>query len=321
VADRRRALALAAVFLFLAFRAARVRPTASLLGAAAAYAGTVLLFSIANKLTTSANAIFIQDTAPLWVVLLSPLLLHERPTRGELLSIPVYGLGLALFFLDELSPGQLAGNFVALASGVCFALCIVTLRRIGDAAVAAIAWGNVLAALVALPMWTTGPAPEARDLAILLYLGVFQLGAAYALFARGVQHTPAVEASLLVLLEPVLNPIWAFFLAGERPGPWAIAGARGGFRPRRPGAGAVGHRRRGDRARGDRGADGMGGDERAARGGRLRPDGDAVTSRGWRAPRRAPPSAARSRRAASRRAGRRRRRRPRRARAPRRGRR
>jgi drug/metabolite transporter (DMT)-like permease len=214
----------AAVFLFLAFRAARVRPTASLLGAAAAYAGTVLLFSIANKLTTSANAIFIQDTAPLWVVLLSPLLLHERPTRGELLSIPVYGLGLALFFLDELSPGQLAGNFVALASGVCFALCIVTLRRIGDAAVAAIAWGNVLAALVALPMWTTGPAPEARDLAILLYLGVFQLGAAYALFARGVQHTPAVEASLLVLLEPVLNPIWAFFLAGERPGPWAIAG-------------------------------------------------------------------------------------------------
>jgi drug/metabolite transporter (DMT)-like permease len=136
----------------------------------------------------------------------------------------VYGLGLGLFVLDELSPGQIAGNLVALVSGVAFALCIITLRRVGDAAVAAVAWGNVLAAAVALPMWTAGPAAEPRDLAILLYLGVFQLGSAYALFARGVQHTPAVEASLLVLLEPVLNPIWAFFLAGERPGPWAIAG-------------------------------------------------------------------------------------------------
>lgn len=214
----------AAAFLFLAFRRARARPSARLLAAAATYAGTVVLFSLANKLTTSANAIFIQDTAPLWVVLLSPLLLHDRPTRGELLSIPVYGLGLGLFFLDELSPGQLAGNFVALASGVCFALCIIALRRVGDEAVAAIAWGNVLAALVALPMWSTGPTPAATDLGILLYLGVFQLGSAYALFARGVQHTPAVEASLLCLLEPVLNPIWTFFLAGERPGPWALVG-------------------------------------------------------------------------------------------------
>jgi drug/metabolite transporter (DMT)-like permease len=214
----------AAGFLFVAFRAARVRPSLGLLAAAISYAGTVVLFSLANKLTTSANAIFIQDAAPLWVVVLSPLLLHDRPTRGELLSIPVYGLGLGLFFLDELSPGQLAGNLVALASGVCFALCIVTLRRVGDAAVAAIAWGNVLAAAIALPMWTAGPVPEPRDLLILLYLGVFQLGSAYAFFARGVQHTPAVEASLLCLLEPVLNPIWTFFLAGERPGPWAVAG-------------------------------------------------------------------------------------------------
>ena len=214
----------AAAFLFVAFRGARARPTPRLLAAAATYAGTVVLFSLANKLTTSANAIFIQDTAPLWVVLLSPLLLHDRPTRGELLSIPVYGLGLGLFFLDELSPGQLAGNFVALASGVCFALCIIALRRIGDQAVAAIAWGNVLAAAVALPMWSTGPAPAPADLAILLYLGIFQLSARPTPFARGVQHTPAVEASLLCLLEPVLNPIWTFFLAGERPGPWALGG-------------------------------------------------------------------------------------------------
>jgi drug/metabolite transporter (DMT)-like permease len=216
--------AVAAAFIFLAFRGARVWPTKRLFAAAAAYAATVVLFSVANKLTTAANAIFIQDTAPLWVVLLSPALLRERPTRGELLSIPVYGAGLALFFLDELSAGQFAGNLVALVSGVAFALCIILLRRAGGDAIAAVAWGNVLAAAVAAPLWTTGPSPAPVDLAILLYLGVFQLGLAYACFAKGVEHTPAVEASLLVLLEPVLNPIWTFLVAGEKPGPWAIAG-------------------------------------------------------------------------------------------------
>jgi drug/metabolite transporter (DMT)-like permease len=216
--------ALAAVFLFVVFRSARVRPDLRILAAAAAYAATVLLFSVANKLTTSANAIFIQDTAPLWVVLLSPLLLREKPGRGDLLSIPVYGVGLGLFFFDELTAGQMAGNFVALASGVAFALCILTLRGLGDRGVAAVAWGNVVAALVALPLWARGPDATARDLMLLAYLGVFQLGAAYALFARGLVRTPAVEASLLVLLEPVLNPVWTFLFTGERPGPWALAG-------------------------------------------------------------------------------------------------
>lgn len=214
----------AGLFIFAAFRSARVLPSRRIALTAAAYAGTVLLFAIANKLTTSANAIFIQDTAPLWVVLLSPLLLRERPSRGELLSIPVYGLGLGLFFLDELSAGQVAGNFVALASGVAFALCIVGLRGLGERGIAAVAWGNVLAALVAAPLWASGPEASARDLLLLAYLGVFQLGSAYVLFAKGVAHTPAVEASLLVLLEPVLNPIWAFLFAGERPGPWALLG-------------------------------------------------------------------------------------------------
>ena len=215
---------LAAAFLFIAFRSARVRPDRRILAASVAYAGTVILFSVANKLTTSANAIFIQDTAPLWVVLLSPLLLRERPSRGELLSIPVYGAGLALFFLDELSAGQVTGNLVALASGVAFALCILTLRGLGDRGVAAAAWGNVVAAAVALPLWAAGPVATGRDLLLLAYLGIFQLGSSYALFARGLTQTPAVEASLLVLLEPVLNPIWTFFFTGERPGPWALAG-------------------------------------------------------------------------------------------------
>jgi drug/metabolite transporter (DMT)-like permease len=202
----------------------RARPTRSTLGVALAYAGTVVLFVLGTKLTTAANAIFIQDTAPLWVLLLSPWLLRERPTRGELLSVPVYAAGLALFFLDELSPGQFAGNLVALASGVAFAFSILGLRKIREGGPPALVWGNLLAAAIALPMWPSGPAATARDLALIVYLGVFQLGLSYLLFAKGLLGTPAVEASLLVLLEPVLNPVWTFLIAGERPGPWAIVG-------------------------------------------------------------------------------------------------
>src|SRR5512133_1424128 len=138
--------AVAAAFLFLAVRDARARPTLRVLVVAAVYSVTVILFVVATKLTTAANAIFIQDTAPLWVLLLSPLLLRERPTRGELLAVPVYGLGLGLFFLDELAPGQLAGNLTALVSGVAFALAIVGLRLLRHDGPAALAWGNVVAA-------------------------------------------------------------------------------------------------------------------------------------------------------------------------------
>ncbi|HET7755541.1 MAG TPA: EamA family transporter [Anaeromyxobacteraceae bacterium] len=214
----------AGVFLFIALREARRRPDRTTLGVAVAYAGTVVLFVLANKLTTSANAIFLQDTAPGWVLLLSPWLLRERPTRGEILSLPVYAVGLALFFLDELSPGQVAGNLVALAAGVSFALCIVGLRHAGARGPAALVWGNAIGFVVTVPLWSSGPAPGALDLALVAYLGVFQLGLAYLLFARGLVHTPAVEASLLALLEPVLNPIWALLFAGEVPGPWAVTG-------------------------------------------------------------------------------------------------
>lgn len=217
--------AVAALFVLVALPSSRVRPDRRVLGVAAAYAATVVLFVMATKATTAANAIFIQDTAPLWVLLLGPRLLGERPTRGELLAVPVFVGGLALFFLDRLGPGQLAGNLLALASGVSFALSILGLRGVEDRA-AVLLWGNAMAALVTLPFVALGGslAPTAQDLAILLFLGVFQLGVAYALFSRGLEGTPAVEASLLVLLEPVLNPVWAYLVAAERPGPWALTG-------------------------------------------------------------------------------------------------
>lgn len=214
----------AGAFLFVAVRGARQRPSWPVLATSAAYAATVICFAVANKLTTAANAIFIQSTAPLWVVLLSPQLLGEHPSRAELWSIPVYAVGLSCFFLDDLSPGQMLGNGVALGAGLAFATCTIGLRKLRAGGSSALVYGNGLAALVTAPLWLAGPVPAWSDLLALAYLGVFQLGLAYLCFARGVAHTPALEASLLVLLEPVLNPIWTFILAGERPGPWATGG-------------------------------------------------------------------------------------------------
>lgn len=215
----------AALALFAAFRAARSKPKGPVLLVALAYAATVTLFVLANKLTTAANAIFIQDAAPLYVLLLSPWLLGERASRAELLSVPVYVLGISLFFGDKLASGHALGNFIALGSGIAFALCIMGLRHVRDErAVAATAWGNLLAFGFSLPFLTSGPIPAASDVGIILFLGVFQLAMAYTLFAKGLREVPAVEASLLVLLEPVLSAIWAYLFANETPGPYALAG-------------------------------------------------------------------------------------------------
>ncbi len=214
----------AALVLAIALPAGRRRLSWRGLAAAVAYAATVVLFILANKLTTSANAIFLQDTAPLYVLLLSPLLLRERPSRSELSAVPVFLLGLSLFFLDQLNPGQFWGNVIALGSGLAFALCILGLRAVGEEGSAVLVWGNLIAGASVLLPALGGPKPSTLDIGLVVFLGVFQLGLAYTLFQRGLRETPAVEASLLILLEPVLNPVWTFLFAGERPGPWALVG-------------------------------------------------------------------------------------------------
>lgn len=215
---------IAALVLALAFPAGRKLPSRKGLATAVAYAATVVTFIIANKRTTSANAIFLQDTAPLYVLLLSPLLLRERPSRSELAAVPVFLLGLSLFFLDQLAPGQFWGNVIALGSGVAFAMCILGLRAVGEEGSSVLVWGNLIAGFSVLVPALGGPAPTTLDVGLLVFLGVFQLGLAYTLFHRGLRETPAVEASLLILLEPVLNPVWTFLFAGEKPGPWALVG-------------------------------------------------------------------------------------------------
>ncbi|MFP5286055.1 MAG: DMT family transporter [Thermoanaerobaculia bacterium] len=223
----------AAAALLLMMPESRRRPPLKVLLVGVAYALTMMLFVLSNKLTTSASAIFLQSTAPLHVLLLSPWLLGERVRRADLVYMGVLALGLASFFvgLDPVSataPNPWLGNVLATLSGVTWALTVMGLRAMGrggeDWGPASAVWGNVTAALVCLPLALPVESSRPVDWLVIAYLGVFQIALAYVFLIRGIRHVPALEASLLLLLEPMLNPIWAWMAHGERPGAWSITG-------------------------------------------------------------------------------------------------
>ena len=195
---------------------------------ALAYAGCVVTFVAATKLTTAANAIFLQYTGPAYVLLLSPFLLGEPFRQIDAICVALSLGGMSLFFIDKLEAGQLAGNLLATVSGVFFALTVLLIRRDakggeGDA-IPSTTLGNVLAAVGTAPFAGALLHLSGTSVLVLLYLGVMQLGVSYWLFARGVRHVPAAEASLISMLEPVCNPLWVLLGTGERPGPWSVVG-------------------------------------------------------------------------------------------------
>jgi drug/metabolite transporter (DMT)-like permease len=232
VAGSRSAIAFLAVLAILP--RSRARWTRGTLAVGFAYAATMVLFVVANKLTTAANTIFLQYTSPLYLVLAGPLLLREPVRPRDLAYLGVLGAGLALFFVDAPASSQSApqpglGNALALLSGAFWAATALGLRWMarpggGSAPVeTAVAGGNLIAFLVCVPALLPLRASTA-DVAIVLYLGIVQIAAAYSFLMRGLRVVPVLEASLLLLLEPVLNPVWAWLLHGERPGPWSLAG-------------------------------------------------------------------------------------------------
>jgi drug/metabolite transporter (DMT)-like permease len=195
-----------------------------------AYASTLILFVLANKLTTAANSIFLQSTAPLYLLLLGPWLLKEKIRRSDLLLLLAVGVGVSLFFVGaqprfQTAPDPAAGNILALISGLAWALTLVGLRWLGGGqSLAAVAAGNILAFLICLPKALPVAAFSVTDAALIGYLGVFQIGLSYVLLTRGIRIVPAMEGSLLVLAEPALNPLWAGLVHGERPALPAILG-------------------------------------------------------------------------------------------------
>ena len=194
------------------------------LGGAACYAATVILFVASNKLTTAANAILLQYTAPVYVALFSYWFLRERITKWDLLTMVAAVGGMVLFFLDDLTPGGFLGNLVAIVSGIAFAGTALCLRKQKDSSPLESCFiGNVVTFLIGLP-FIVRSMPNATSWLGLVLLGVFQLGCSYILYAEAIKHVTALEGILIPILEPILNPIWVFLLLGERPGEWAIFG-------------------------------------------------------------------------------------------------
>jgi drug/metabolite transporter (DMT)-like permease len=198
------------------------------------YAATLVLYVAANKLTTAANSIFLQATAPLYVLLLAPRLLGEPLRRGDPLLAALLMLGIVLFFVQvdpalATAPNPLQGNLVATASGVTWALTLLGLRWLArsetpESAGAAVISGNALAFAVCAPLAFPVSGSVPLDWAVVAYLGLFQIGLAYVAMTRGMRGTPAFEASLLLLLEPVLNSVWAWLVHSEQPGTASLLG-------------------------------------------------------------------------------------------------
>jgi DME family drug/metabolite transporter len=193
------------------------------------YAALLLLFVVATKRTTAANAIFLQYTAPIYMLIFEPLLYKEKFRRADFIVVAVCVAGMSLFFLGDLRPGELQGNVAALASGVCLAFYFLLLRHARSREVnraSSVIYGNLILVLLTAPLGVaTLPGLSVQEASIVLYLGVVQIGLAYALFtlgmARGVR---SLDAGIVAYIEPVLNPLWVFLFLGERPSRWALTG-------------------------------------------------------------------------------------------------
>ena len=201
------------------------------------YAATLLLFVCATKLTTSLNAIGLQSTAPLWLDVFSPWLLRERVRRSDLWTMLAIAAGMIAFVASgdaamASAPQPMLGNALAAGCGLTWTFTLIGLRALArdattgaDRSAAAVVAGNLLGAAFALPLAWPIPALTGGDVLGLGYLGVFQIGLAYVCIGRGMAHVRALDASLLLLIEPMLNPVWTYFVHGERPTALACAGA------------------------------------------------------------------------------------------------
>lgn len=216
---------IAAVIFAVLFRKKILKVNIPALFNSLAYAAVLILFVIATKTTTAANAIFLQSTAPIYVLIFEPVLTKTKWERINIITIAVCFVGMILFFMGDLTPGDIEGNIAALLAGIAFATFFLGMKKndpkYGESS---IFYGNIIVALFCIPFITDMNSISLQDFAMVSFLGVFQIAFAYALFSYGLKRIIAVEASIISMFEPVLNPIWVFIGYGEVPSFYAIIG-------------------------------------------------------------------------------------------------
>ncbi|HBW36892.1 MAG TPA: EamA family transporter [Desulfosporosinus sp.] len=216
--------AIAVVLFLLVLKKPKLTWSYAQIGAALAYAATSILFVTATKTTTAANAVLLQFTAPIYVALFSAWLLKEKTKLLDWITIFLVMGGMVLFFLDNLSTKSILGNGIAAASGVSFALFIIFMRMQKDGSpLESVLLGNIITAAIGLPFLTQA-VPDTSGWVYLMILGIVQLGIPYILFSKAIKHVTALEAILIPVIEPLLNPVWVFLLLGEAPGLLAMLG-------------------------------------------------------------------------------------------------
>jgi len=185
---------------------------------------TMVLFLFANKLTTAANAVVLQYTSPIFVVLLSALLLRQKPKALDIAAVAVVFIGVVLFFFDQLKADALLGNILAFFAGLTFAGVFLSNRLPGAKPEEAMLLAYLINIVICAPFIATNVTFELVPWVIIVLMGVFQLGLAYVLFSIGIKITSAVTASLIATLEPLLSPLWVMIATGEKPGTYALIG-------------------------------------------------------------------------------------------------
>ena len=193
------------------------------------YSTLLFLFVWATKHTTAANAIFLQYTAPIYILALAPFVIGEKFHLRDLATVIFCIAGMSLFFVGDLTIGDYQGNIAALGSGIFLGLYIMLLRHpkaLGMSGTITVIYGNFLLALLTLPSGIAAiPTITLKDFAAVAFLGIFQIGISYILFIKGVRGgTRPLDASIIGFIEPLLNPVWVFLFVGEQPSNWAILG-------------------------------------------------------------------------------------------------
>jgi drug/metabolite transporter (DMT)-like permease len=189
------------------------------------YACVLISFVISTKLTTAANAIFLQSTAPIYVLIFEPLINNTRYKKINVFTIAVCFAGMILFFVGKIDPGHIEGNLVALFSGLSFAAFFLGMKKNDHKfQQSSIFFGNVLVAIICIPFLFSLQVLTLTNFWMVAFLGVFQIAIAYAFFASGLKRIIAVEASIISMIEPVFNPVWVYLGYGEVPSITAILG-------------------------------------------------------------------------------------------------
>ena len=189
------------------------------------YAIILITFVIATKMTTAANAIFLQSTAPIYVLIFEPIFNKTKYEKINVITVAICMIGMLLFFVGRLEPGHLEGNIIALISGLAFASFFLGMKKIDPMFQnSSIFYGNVLVAIISIPFLFSLETLNTEDFLMVAFLGVFQIAFAYAFFSAGLRRIYAVEASIISMIEPVLNPVWVFIGYGEVPSVTGIIG-------------------------------------------------------------------------------------------------